>query len=534
MSNTPVVHLPESWGRLGDIPLPTSEAMIGKGSFGEVYRWKKDYTLVAVKRIRVTDAYAKDIARETDIVSRLTHKHVIQCYGVDRDANFISIVTDYAEGGNLKDAVPRLDWENKRRIVAEIALGLAYLHDQGIIHRDIKGANILLTKHDEVKLCDFGLAKVMASASCVSSYTPKGTPRWMAPELRRAKYSPQSDIFALGVVMHELADGDAQNIPLDYKEIMIRCCAEDPANRPTLKEIVDAWHTLPLDNNMAAKDNQTTTPEETLADEQYEIGWNFFSGDGVDLNFAEAAEWFRKAGSKGHAMAQYRLGEMFKFGDGVLRDYTRAVEWLQKAADQGLAFAQTSLGLSYREGGEGVPQDYSKALELLQAAAYQGHPGACSEVAWMYMKGLGVEYNLEEAIQWYRYASERGCAIGQVNLARFYSSGEGMEQDSAEAARLLSLAADQGDAVAQFYLGNMYAHGEGISKNFAEALKWWTKAAEGYDMEAQYNLGLLYLRGDGIRRNEPKGFLWLEKAASQGHAEAKYIYDTMRKDLDSK
>ncbi|KAF9435117.1 hypothetical protein BGZ76_006867 [Entomortierella beljakovae] len=535
MSDFPVAQPPESWVRLGEIPLPTPEKMIGKGGFGEVYLWDKDYALVAVKRIRVSDAYAKDIIRETDIVSRLTHKHIIQCLGVVRDANFVYIVTDYAEGGNLRDAVPRLDWENKKRIVAEIALGLAYLHGEGIIHRDIKGLNILLTKYDEVKLCDFGLAKVMASASCVTSYKPKGTPRWMAPELRRAKYSAQSDIFALGVVMHELIDGDTQNTPLDYIEVMKRCRAEDPEDRPTLKEIVDAFHTLPRVASVPpAVDDQIKIMDDTLAGEQYELGRKFFRGDGVDLNLAEAAENFRKAASRGHAMAQFRLSEMYECGDGVLRDDTKALEWLQKAVDQGLAFAQARLGELYRDGEGGVPQDYSKSFDLFQEAAYKGVPGACSDLGWMYTHGHGVECNLEEAITWYRHAVERGCPVGQVNLARFYMVGEGVEKNSEEAARLMSLAAAQGDKTAQFHLGNMYAYNEGVSQNSAEALKWWIRAAEGDHIEAQYDLGVRYMQGDGVRRNESKGFLWLKKAAEQGHTEAKYIYDTMRNDLVEK
>ncbi|KAG0306899.1 hypothetical protein BGZ98_001493 [Dissophora globulifera] len=503
---------------------------MGRRAFAEVYWWIKDGTQMAVKRIRVTDGGAADIARETDIVSRLAHKHIIQCYGIGRDANYVYIVTDYAEGGNLKDAAPSLDWENKKRIVAEVALGLAYLHSQDVIHRDIKGANILLTKHNEVKLCDFGLAKVIASATCASTYIQKGTLRWMAPELRKArpKYSAQSDIFALGVVMQELVDEDT---PQDYMEILTRCQAEDPMERPTLTEIVDAFYAAPWVPDGAAEDNHINEKHETLIDEQYEIGVKFFNGDEVDVNRAEAAERFRRAGSMGHPMAQYILGSMYHHGDGVLRDYTKSVEWLQRAAEKGHASARLCLGISYREGGEGVPQDYSKSFDLLQAAAYQKNPRACSELGWMYLHGLGVAQSQEEAIHWYREAAELGCSKGQINMAVIYYGGKGVEQDYVEAARFMSMAAAQGEAMAQYYLGDMYADGKGVSKDFAEALKYWTKAAEGGSMDAQRNLGGLYMGGVGVRRNIARGLMWLGKAAEQGDAEARYMYEAMRNGL---
>ncbi|KAI8600657.1 kinase-like domain-containing protein, partial [Dissophora ornata] len=152
----------------------------------------------------------EDVIQEVNIVSRLAYKHIIQCYGVVTTANTVFIVTDYAEGGNLKDAISRLDWEDKKRIIVEVALGLDYLHSQEIVHGDIKTANILLTGHDEVKLCGFGSAMFLASATCTSSSVRVGTLRFMALESMRASpsYSFMSDVYALGVVMRELVHGD--------------------------------------------------------------------------------------------------------------------------------------------------------------------------------------------------------------------------------------------------------------------------------------------------------------------------------------
>ncbi|KAI8597359.1 kinase-like domain-containing protein [Dissophora ornata] len=542
MSEVPMNHFPDSWGKLGEIPLPSLETRIGRGAFGEVYLWNKKRTQMAVKRIRVTNGCATDIEREMNIVSRLAHKHIIQCYGVDRDANYVYIITDYAEGGNLSDAVPRLDWENRKRIVAEVALGLAYLHRQGVVHRDIKGANILLTKHDEAKLCDFGLAKVIASATCASTYTSKGTLRWMAPELRKArpKYSVKSDIFALGVVMQELVDGDT---PLDYAEIMERCLDKDPEKRPTLEAIVHTFQVAPQIHDMSVLAVRNGAVEGSQTEEEQYL-WPimenllaevYFHGIGVDVNRAEAAERFRRAASMGHREAQFALGEMYHDGDSVLRDYAKAVEWLQKAADQGHDIAQNNLGLSYLDGGMGVTQDYRQALDLFQAAAYQGNPSACCNLGWMYLHGHGVAKNKEESLRWFREGAERGCSAAQFNMGVCYIHGIGVKEDYAEAAKFMSMAATQGHAEAQCKLALMYANGVGVSRDRLESLNWWRKAAEEGHMEAQCHIGRLYIEGNsdfGIRKNQSKGLMWLKKAAEQGHEEAQYFYGMIRINLN--
>ncbi|KAF9102468.1 hypothetical protein BGX27_010983 [Mortierella sp. AM989] len=535
MSEVPATQLPVPWGRLGEIPLHTPETEIGSGASGVVYRWNRDRNLLAVKRIRRVKMCYTDIVRETNIVSHLAHKHIIQCCGVHYDDNYVYIVTEYAEGGSLSDAmvVRRLDWESKKRIIAEVALGLAYLHSQDIIHRDIKGGNILLTKYDEVKLCDFGLAKIIASATCAtcpSTNMPKGTPRFTAPELLSAKpkYSAKSDIFALGVVMQDLMDGDA---PLDYTAIMTRCLNKDPEERPTLTEIVDAFHAVPQVQNMAAEGDQDEADQEPLAREQYELGVKFYHGDGVDVNYAEAAERFRKAASMGYSKAQHVLGRMYQNGDSILRDYTKAKEWLQKAVDQGYAPSQNSLGISYRDGGEGVPQDYRRALELFQAAAEQGYSRAYANLGEMYLQGLGVAQNNEEAIRCYCEAAERGLATAQVKMGLFYARGVGVEKDHMKAARLMLMAAAQGEAEAMFRLGNMYLIGLGVPRDSLNAMEWWYKAAQAGHMEAQCFVGKMYIKGRGVRKNESKGIMWLKMAAVQGHEEAQYRLGVLRIDM---
>ncbi|KAG0239680.1 hypothetical protein BGW41_007563 [Actinomortierella wolfii] len=131
-------------------------------------------------------------------------------YGVVHQNDEVWLITDYAERGSLKRAIDNallVGWEIKKRIAQDIAKGLAYIHHEGILHRDLKSANVLLTKSMEVKLCDFGLAIVKDLIEAPSANTLYGTVRWMAPELLndRPQYSAKSDVYALGMVMWEMA-----------------------------------------------------------------------------------------------------------------------------------------------------------------------------------------------------------------------------------------------------------------------------------------------------------------------------------------
>ncbi|KAF9969104.1 hypothetical protein BGZ73_008695 [Actinomortierella ambigua] len=102
-----------------------------------------------------------DIENEVRLLKRLHYRYIIQFYDVVRQHGKVLLVTDFAEFGSLKQVIDKdrlLTGADKERISREISKGLSYIHDLGVLHRDLKSANVLLTKHMEVRLCDFGLA----------------------------------------------------------------------------------------------------------------------------------------------------------------------------------------------------------------------------------------------------------------------------------------------------------------------------------------------------------------------------------------
>ena len=160
-----------------------------------------------------------------------------------------------------------------------------------------------------------------------------------------------------------------------------------------------------------------------------------YTNQGVPQDYAQAADWYRKAADQGVARAQFNLGVLYDQGQGVPQDYAQAADWYRKAASQGIADAQYNLGLAYDQG-RGVPQDYAQAVD------------------------------------WYRKAADQGNADAQLNLGVLYDHGQGVPQDYAQAVDWFQKAADQGVARAQFNLGLAYAKGQGVPQDYITAYKW--------------------------------------------------------------
>ena len=205
---------------------------LGKGSFGTVFvAVLHTGTMLAVKTIKLPDASQPDaraaghsnspmldetevksknatmilkVQQEVDFIRNLKHPNVIEYKAclLDREANTINIFMEYAVGGSLaslvKKCTRRLPEDTVRLYVVQILQGLSFLHAKGIIHRDIKGDNVLLDASGNAKLADFGCAKEMASATRVCG-TFAGSPYWMAPEVIRNKgYDAKADIWSVG------------------------------------------------------------------------------------------------------------------------------------------------------------------------------------------------------------------------------------------------------------------------------------------------------------------------------------------------
>ena len=187
------------------------DELIAEGGFAQVYR-AYDTELqrtVAIKIPKPSKLGSKDnFLAEARRVARLKHDSIVPVHDVGVENDTCYIVTEYVEGGSLADKlvsgkVPR---EQALRWVSEIADALEYAHLNGVIHRDVKPANVLIDHHGRAKLADFGIAH---SATKTGEFAPSlGTLRYMSPEQLEGKPSDhRSDLYSLGVVLYEVLTG---------------------------------------------------------------------------------------------------------------------------------------------------------------------------------------------------------------------------------------------------------------------------------------------------------------------------------------
>jgi tRNA A-37 threonylcarbamoyl transferase component Bud32/streptogramin lyase len=184
------------------------DAILAEGGFAQV--WKgTDLELKRVVAIKIPKPSrlqsAESFISEAQRVARLKHPGVVPVFDVGREGAVCFIVSEYVEGGSLKSvlATNRPAEDCAIRWMCEIAEALHHAHEQGVIHRDVKPANILIDRHGRAMLADFGIAQ-----SPLKAAKSVGTVRYMSPEqLAGAPADKRADVFSLGVVLHEVLTG---------------------------------------------------------------------------------------------------------------------------------------------------------------------------------------------------------------------------------------------------------------------------------------------------------------------------------------
>lgn len=190
---------------------------IGGGGMAEVYKAMdlKVNREVAVKILRqqyVNDTeFVKRFRREAHSVASLSHENLVTIYDVGEENEIYYIVMEYVEGSTLKELIQHkgsLPVEEALDIAKKIADALEHAHQHNIVHRDIKPHNILIGKHGEVKVTDFGIARAISQATITHTGSVLGSVHYLSPEQAKGGYtSEKSDLYSLGVVLYEMVTG---------------------------------------------------------------------------------------------------------------------------------------------------------------------------------------------------------------------------------------------------------------------------------------------------------------------------------------
>jgi serine/threonine protein kinase len=265
-----------------DIPLEDLTAFvrgpqIGSGSYGTVSMGMlPSGKLIAVKEIELKRAQGdslNNLRREVEVLKKLKHPNIIRYFGFHRERRTLLVFMELAVGGSLTSLVKKFDKLSEGMMkmhTHSICMGLQYLHDQLVVHRDIKGENILIDGSGVAKLADFGCSKALADVANKSHEgcgTLVGSPYWMAPEvIRNEGYGTKADIWSVGCTVVEMLNGGdppwhekfdnvyaamyyigsttdiPSNIPTDVSDdcraFLSRCFERDPTLRASAAELL--------------------------------------------------------------------------------------------------------------------------------------------------------------------------------------------------------------------------------------------------------------------------------------------------------
>jgi serine/threonine-protein kinase len=249
-------------------------SLLGRGGMGEVYR-ANDLLLgqtVALKFLpaaaTANEAALSRFRNEVRTARQVSHPNVCRVYDIGEAEGLTYLTMEYVDGEDLASLlrrIGRLPQDKALEIARKVCAGLAAAHDKGVVHRDLKPANIMLDSQGQVRITDFGLAGMAEQLGDVRS----GTPAYMAPEQRAGKQvSARSDIYALGVVLHEVftgkrpsEEGSKPELDPAVERVIQRCLQEDPLKRPPTALAVAA--ALPGGDPLAAAlaAGETPSPE---------------------------------------------------------------------------------------------------------------------------------------------------------------------------------------------------------------------------------------------------------------------------------
>ncbi|GAU24935.1 hypothetical protein TSUD_311700 [Trifolium subterraneum] len=246
------------------------EKKIASGSSSYLYKGtlcNQDVAIKVLKQESLNENIQREFSQEVYILSKIHHRNVVKFIGACTKPPYLYLVTEYLSGGSIYDLLHKgntvLTLPSLLKVAIDVSEGMKYLHQNDIIHRDLKSANLLIDKTRVVKVADFGVARVRNQSGIMTAET--GTYRWMAPEVIEHKpYDQKADVFSFAIVLWELLTG---KLPYEHLsplqaavgvvhkglrpkiprhthpklvELLQWCWHQDPSLRPNFSEIQES------------------------------------------------------------------------------------------------------------------------------------------------------------------------------------------------------------------------------------------------------------------------------------------------------
>jgi CRP-like cAMP-binding protein len=261
--------------------------IIGRGAFSIVYSGihaglSMPVTIKMMKHdLAMNPEFLKSFKNEATIIAKLNHENIVRVYDIEERYRTVFIIMERLTGTTLDvllESVHQLPPQRAANFLIQICKGLQYAHQHGIVHQDIKPANIFILPDDKIKILDFGLACPFGSENFLS-----GTPFYMSPEqVQCFPVDQRSDIYSLGLVVYEMLTGkrpfegkdqwevmeiraksdipdpasQIPDLPKTLRDFILKACARDPSNR--YQNVPEAWEALkPLISDYGSTNGKT-------------------------------------------------------------------------------------------------------------------------------------------------------------------------------------------------------------------------------------------------------------------------------------
>ncbi|MBP3530708.1 MAG: serine/threonine protein kinase [Thermoguttaceae bacterium] len=228
------------------------ERLLGRGGMGAVYRARHEETgqTVAVKTLLTPlESDRERFEAEISTLKLLRHENIVKLYGFGQEDGVLYYAMEYVDAPSLATLLKRgrrFSWEEAVYIGVSVCRALKHAHDRGVVHRDVKPANILLLDDGVVKITDYGIAQYFGSSRLTGANQVVGTIEYMAPEQAKAgPLTPRADLYALGALLYALLTGEPPYRARSLPELLRRYNEETPDSirraRPEAPNVLDAF-----------------------------------------------------------------------------------------------------------------------------------------------------------------------------------------------------------------------------------------------------------------------------------------------------
>ncbi|WP_020597235.1 serine/threonine-protein kinase [Spirosoma panaciterrae] len=471
---------------------------------------------------------------EAKLMVGLNHPNIRQVISYYEDESTMAIIMEYLEGQDLGKylttygAVPEamaVRWFN------DILDAMTYVHRKGYIHRDIKPSNLFLTSGGQMKIMDFGIAKIVDSTQELTQISI-GSPQYMSPEqvLTPKSIDLRTDIYSLGVTLYALLTGKKPYNDSYSSSYTIQTeITKNPL--PYIQGVSSAL------NAAIQKATSKDSNYRFQSCEEFKAALNepdSLDSDHIEVEIDERPpvippSFDHRPPVNPIPIPVYDNPPVRHYPEkpksNIGRNIIIAVVIII-AVFGGLVLIGLQIEKSEINKGVGLYEEknYTEAFNLLykNRGSSSLTPQAMHDLGYMYDTGNGTQQDYTEAREWYEKAADKGIPMSMNNLGVMYRYGSGVDKDYSRARSLFERAAAEGVHLANYNLGDLYENGLGVEANLYRAFNYYSKAAKEGHAASQYRLGLMYALGKGVSTSNSEAVAWFRKSAEQGYAEGQY------------